>query len=187
MSDPFADTADGAAPRKGGWLRGRRLLALSLALNAFLIAMIIGLALTGPPGGPRGPRAFGPPELRAMQTAVAGGSEELKATTRALEREARTDFLALRQRILDARRELAEAVRADPFDAQRFDIALADLRAAQSHRFTLADRGLRALLAEADKDTRLRYADALLERVARAQERLERRLAEMERRESRGE
>lgn len=170
-----ATNAEGGGARRGG-LGGRRLLAASLVLNAFLAAIILGFFVTGPSSAPEQRRGFGPPELRAMQRAVVDADAAFKNLSRDLEREARREFQATRDLISAARRELAAAARAEPFDLERFDIALADLRAAQSHRFTLADRGLRELMIAADAETRGRYADALIEIQTRREERWRRRM-----------
>lgn len=167
--------------RKGLSRYGRILLAASLMVNAFLVALVLAPWLTapshrGPGDGPAGvERRFddrngrhnrpprGPAELHAIRIAVADGSEELQQMAQTLDEQVRADSEAARDRIRDARVEVIAAARAEPFDLDRFDVALADLRAIQTYRFTMMDRGLRDLIEQADPETRARFANALEE------------------------
>ncbi len=209
-SAPHGATNGNGGTQKRSLLFGRRLLAGSLVLNAFLAALVIGPLIAGAnetagvengrAGNPEEIRSQreldipteerrvrrrggGPPELRAMREVVGESDEQLQNLALELERAVRVEIRATRERIDAARLELAEAARSEPFDPARFDIALADLRAAQAHRFTLADRGLRELMGQADADTRVRFADELEAQMARRAERRaeRRRLREQER------
>ncbi|MEM7490424.1 MAG: periplasmic heavy metal sensor [Pseudomonadota bacterium] len=119
---------------------GRRIrwaLVASLALNVLVVGAVVGAALAhrGAPG--RGGTG-GPPEIRAIAGGLDGGDR------RALLRALRDDGLLRegRIRIRESRAEIAESLRAEPFDAAAFAAALA---ARQAVRADLATRGAGAL------------------------------------------
>lgn len=148
---------DPEPPRTALWVRV--LLGLSLALNLLVIGLIAGALLRG--GGPDrmrdAPVHFGAALLRALP------DEDRRAVMRTLRSDA-PDRGSRR----DAARQIASALRAEPFDAQALQTALA----AQADRLDQLQRATRAAwlarVAQMSPDARAAYADRVEARLTRA-------------------
>lgn len=115
---PLATQPPDAKRRPRRWLGIA--LGVSLAINLLLVGAIAGFALSHRGGG--GAFADGARLLRSMPP-------ERRAEIRALFREARATIGPLRQDLRAARRAVALAARAEPFDARGLEAALTHLHA----------------------------------------------------------
>lgn len=112
---------------RGG--RGRVALPVSLALNLFLAAVIVGHIWHNHHNS----RAFGPPLGRALAFAESRlPSDDAQAFRAVIDREA-PRFAQDEQQLMDARRELGRQISADKFDADSVRQAFGAWRAAWNH------------------------------------------------------
>ncbi|HMM13926.1 MAG TPA: periplasmic heavy metal sensor [Parvibaculum sp.] len=172
MSDPIA-TGAGLAPKQPRRWTGPALLA-SLVVNLFLIGLI-GASLFFLPRSP----AKG--ELSAVPSSffrtLHKDMRELSAADKAALREVmRSRFPAIRPdfvRIETARKELAEALASNPFDAEKVGAAFDRVDAAQSDMMHATRDALIQGFASLEPAQRARIAEAMR---AQAERRLQRKL-----------
>jgi uncharacterized membrane protein len=148
--------AEGRAERAGAprWMKG--LLAVSLALNLAVVGLVAGVVLRdGPDGRSRMVRdlGFGP-----FTEALA--PEDRAALRRAFVSEG-GDLRAERDRIREETAGVVAALRADPFDADRFARLLAAQAERRQARLDLGQRLLVAQIAAMAPAARAALADRL--------------------------
>jgi len=150
---------DAAGKSRGG----RVLLIASLALNLFLVGLIVGGIMSGVRTfRERGP-GFG---LSAMEMREV--ADMLADETRAKFRESMRDsFPELRQAFRDARQArdgVSEALAAEPFDIDALEDAFATARAADDKVWTLSTGAFTKFVGELDEAEREELVEAIKKR-----------------------
>ena len=164
MSDPTSAPA-GAPPAGGAGRRPRRrLLTVSILLNVFLIGVIAAGAVTRH-GGPffhavhdRPLRPFEMPSPRKIRAAL---PESARPVAEALFAEHRDEVLLKIRAMIEARRAVAAAMRAEPFDRAALDGALATLRAREGELASTVQTHIADLATRLDAESRARIATLL--------------------------
>lgn len=149
----------------------RVLLVLSLALNLFGVGAIAASAVAD-----RGwiasalgihhrpPRIMGMPNPRQLHAVLPeSGRAVLKETLESHRAQFRRDLRSL----FVARRDVAEAIKANPFDRERLETAFATLRDREANLATAAQAAMADLVARLDADERDAVADLLTVRQRR--------------------
>jgi Spy/CpxP family protein refolding chaperone len=132
------------------WLIG--IAAVSLCANLFLVGLMAGHWIYGPPGmfghgGPDGPR-------RGIEAMIAGVPEDLRPMIKEKFDAAKPQFQAQREQIKAARDKLAAAAEADPFDPAAFDQAFRDFQQAMSGMGAIAHQTIREILPKIPAEQR---------------------------------
>jgi uncharacterized membrane protein len=165
MSTPSADPVapPPARPPQGGSRTRRRLLIASIVLNVFLIGAIgagvaarHGLIFDGDRGRP--PRAFDLPSPRKIRAVL---PEDSRPVAEAMFAAHRDEMRGRIRALFEARRQVAAAMRAEPFDRVALDAAFAELRTRQDDVATAAQGIIADLAAELDAESRGRIAELL--------------------------
>jgi len=142
----------------------RRLLIASILLNVFLIGAIGAgvMARHGPHlfdgGRERPPRPFEMPGPRKIRAAL---PEESRPIADALFAAHRDEMAARIGALVEARRAVAAAIRAEPFDRTALDAALGALRSLESEMAGTVQGIIADLATELDADSRNRLAKLL--------------------------
>lgn len=151
-------------PAAGVGRSRRRLLIASVVLNVFLIGAIgAGLAMRHGPhlfdgDRVRPPRPFEMPSPRKIRAALPDSARPVAEAMFAAHRsEVRGKIGAL----VDARRQVAAAIRAEPFDRAALDAALAALRLREADVADTVQSMIADLASELDADSRSRIAALL--------------------------
>lgn len=151
------------APPAGG-RRRRRLLIGSILLNVFLIGAIgAGVAARHGPhffhGDRERPlRPFEMPGPRKIRAAL---PEESRPIADAMFAAHRDEMAAKIGALIEARRTVADAIRAEPFDRAALDTALAALRSQEAEMAGAAQTIIADLAEQLDADSRDRLAKLL--------------------------
>ncbi len=144
--------------------RMRILVIGSLALNIFGIGAIAANAVIDGHSHCRPPRFMGLPSSRELREVLPENDqamlEELLQANRAGFRERLNELLAAKQRV-------ADAIKAEPFDRARLDIAFAALRERHAAMTTGAQGWLTEFVARLDPEGRARIAELLTRRHGR--------------------
>lgn len=162
MSDP--DPALAAPPAGGNGRQPRRLLVASILLNVFLIGVIAAGATArhGPffhGGHDRPLRPFEMPSPRKIRAALPDSARPVAEAMFAAHR----DEVRLKIRaMIEARRAVAAAIGAEPFDRTALDAALATLRSREADLASTVQTIIADLAEGVDAQSRSRIA-ALLE------------------------
>jgi uncharacterized membrane protein len=163
MTDSSSDPAPGS-PDTGGRRSRRRLLIASIVLNVFLIGAIgAGVAMRHGPhffdgDRVRPPRPFEMPSPRKIRAALPDSARPVaEAMFTAHRGEVREKIGAL----IDARRQVAAAIRAEPFDRAALDMAMATLRTREADVAGKVQSIIADLVTELDADSRARIATLL--------------------------
>jgi uncharacterized membrane protein len=148
--------------------RTRIVLVVSLALNVFALGALASAWVLGGPGfgaSHRPARFIGLPLPRQLQAALPERDHGLLRTTLDAHRpEIRTRIRA----IFAARRAVADAIRAEPFDRARLEAALAALREKEGATAEEAHRMMTDLAAKLDAGGRAKVAELITVRPRRA-------------------
>jgi uncharacterized membrane protein len=107
------------------WLVGGAVL--SLCINLFLIGLMAGHWIYGPPFGPGGP---GGPGKGGMEAMIGGLPQEVRPIFKQEFGAAKPQFDAARDQVRAAREKVEKAAEADPFDPAAFDAAFDELQTA---------------------------------------------------------
>ena len=105
------------------WLVG--VVVVSLCINLFLIGLMAGPWVYGPPFGPGGP---GP--KRGVEAMISGLPAEVRPVFKQEFGAAKPQFDAARDQVRAARAKVEKAAEADPFDPAAFDQAFDELQTA---------------------------------------------------------
>lgn len=157
--DPAAPPPAGGAGRTR-----RRLLIASILLNVFLIGAIgAGIAARHGPhlfdgDRVRPPRPFELPSPRKIRAAL---PEESRAVAEAMFAAHRDEMRGKIRAMFEARRQVAAAMRAEPFDRAALDEAFLALRAHEADVAGTAQGIIADLTAELDVESRTRIAELL--------------------------
>lgn len=151
----MTDTPPAPLPRPRRWL-----LVGSLVLNVFLIGGIAaGLVVRhGPPffGHDRPARLIGMPSPHKIRDALPANAQNvIDGVFEAHRRDMHSRIGQLRE----ARRAVAAAMRAEPFDPAGLDAALAGLRAREAEVASAAHGAIAELAATLDPESRARLAE----------------------------
>jgi uncharacterized membrane protein len=164
MSDPSADPgAPPAPPSSGGGRTRRRLLIASIVLNVFLIGAI-GAGVAARHGHffdgdrVRPPRPFELPSPRKIRAVLPEESRPVAEAMFAAHREEMRGKIAA---LFEARRQVAAAMRAEPFDRVALEAAFVALRAREADVAGTAQGIIADLTAELDAESRSRIAELL--------------------------
>ncbi len=155
-SAPGTPSQGSPAARPRRWL-----LVASLALNLFLVGAIgAGIAVRHGPhlfdvGRDRAPRLIGMPSPHKIRAAV---PDSARPIVDALFEAHRADMRARIGGLVAARHAVAEAIRAEPFDAAALAATMADLRARQDAVAEGAQGLMAELAGRLDPDSRDRIA-----------------------------
>jgi uncharacterized membrane protein len=164
MSDPTSTPA-GAAPAGGNGRRPRRrLLVASILLNVFLVG-VIAAGVAARHGGPffddghgRPARPFEMPSPRKIRAVLPDSARPVAEEMFAAHR----DEVRLKIRaMIEARRAVAQAMRAEPFDRAALDGALAELHGRESEVAATVQGIIADLATRLDADSRGRIATLL--------------------------
>jgi uncharacterized membrane protein len=137
----------------------RLLLIGSLALNILLgAALLTALALAHLDGG----RIVHAPDLPSPRALARHLSDDERDRLHAILQTQRAGFRAHAREVLGARQAVHAALVAEPFDAERFAAALAELHGRQARLGSEAQQALVDLASSLDADGRRRLAKALL-------------------------
>lgn len=153
------------AKKKTG--RGRQiLLVLSLGLNLLIVGLVAGAVLKD---GPRHGRDGRFAEIRSLGLGPVGWALEREDRREILSRlgEHREELQAGRGELLQVTRDLAEAVRQEPFDRAGVEAALAAQRERVSGLQTFGHELLIEQLESMDSEARANFAEALEESLSR--------------------
>ncbi|MBI4182790.1 MAG: periplasmic heavy metal sensor [Proteobacteria bacterium] len=132
---------------------GRFRFPISLAVNVFLVAVIIAYLVTHRPEGPRWGAS---PRLdRIASTLPAPDGDKLRSTFAARSGEVGAATAAYRQ----ARIAIRQALRAEPFDQSRLREAMAEARAKRVALETMLQDVVTTAAAEMSGEGRARLAD----------------------------
>ncbi|MGJ8544820.1 MAG: periplasmic heavy metal sensor [Sulfitobacter sp.] len=150
---------------RGKW---RWILGLSLALNLLVVGMMAGAAWRHA-GGPQGPErsgsgssaGFGAAYMRALPKPA---RDEMRAMLPPPPERNKEGFRAERRA---GYQQVAELLRADPFDAEALRAALDGQRDLALARQSAVQEAWLAVLSEMEPEARADYADALLAEVER--------------------
>ena len=146
----------------------RIVLIASLALNVFALgAFTSALVLDGSRwfGDRERPRRFiGMPSPHRLRAALDEGDQR---TLHAAMEAHRSEIRARIRGIRAARRDVAEAIRAQPFDRARLDAALVRLRESEGATATEIHGMIAELVAKLDADGRARVAELIPSRARR--------------------
>ncbi|MEL6979134.1 MAG: periplasmic heavy metal sensor [Pseudomonadota bacterium] len=156
--------ADEGSQRRGGrWLLGL-LLVVSVALNAFLLAKMLGSQMHADRGRGAG-----------LMRSFLQDAPELRETARALRQERRAAHRAARRALRDARQEFRAAMVREPFDTAALEAAQAKVHAARAEMGAVRLEARAALIAKMTPEQRAAFAQHMAEREARRAERRARR------------
>jgi uncharacterized membrane protein len=108
------------------WLVGGAVV--SLCINLFLIGLMAGHWIYGPPFGPHGPGG-GPGPKGGMEAMINGLPEDMRPIFKQEFGAAKPQFDTARDQVRDARTKVEQAAQADPFDPAAFDQAFDQLQA----------------------------------------------------------
>jgi uncharacterized membrane protein len=110
------------------WLVGGAVV--SLCINLFLIGLMAGHWIYGPPFGPHGPGGPGGPGKPGMEAMINGLPQDVRPVFKQEFSAAKPQFDAARDQVRAARDKVEKAAQADPFDPAAFDQAFDELQTA---------------------------------------------------------
>lgn len=140
-------------------------LAVSVGLNLLLVGLIVGMALR-PASSPRGAPG-GNTDQVIMRTLLDGVTPaERRSVRQQLRRSWRTS-IPLRENVSEARRELYQALRASPYNADRAQAAFKRWTEAESRLRQTVQNDLANQLIHVSPEARARLADTLTRRRGR--------------------
>lgn len=162
---PGMPPAPPPAPPNGGSGRSRRrLLIASIVLNVFLIgAIAAGVAVRHGPhffdgDRVRPPRPFEMPSPHRIRAVL---PDSARPVAQAMFDAHRDEVRGKIKSLFEARRQVAAAIRAEPFDRPRLDAAMAELRLKEVDAADTVQTILADLLTELDAESRDRVASLL--------------------------
>jgi uncharacterized membrane protein len=150
--------------------RMRILVIASLALNVFGIGAIAADAIMGQDGRGglfghcRPPRFMGLPSPRELRDVL---PEDDHAKLKALMEANRAQFHQRLDALFAARQQVADAVRAEPFDQAKLETAFAALREREAAMAAGTQNWLAAFVAQLDPESRAKVAELLTRRPPR--------------------
>src|SRR5215471_2274574 len=144
----------------------RVLIVVSLALNVFLVGLVVADAFSdrGWLGHGRPPRIMGLPSPRELRSVL---SDSCQATLEQALQANRPKFHEHLDALVAARQAVADAIKAEPFDADKLAAAFAKLREQDAAMAAGAQDMLIGFISKLDGDCRAKVAELLTQRRKR--------------------
>ncbi|MEO0882733.1 MAG: periplasmic heavy metal sensor [Pseudomonadota bacterium] len=142
-------------------------LAVSLGVNLLLIGAFAGTALRPPPKPGQQTRIDAPrgsPERTMARALLAAAPETDRQAIRGELRQSWRETAQIRQRVDQARREVAEALQSDPYDEDRTISAFIALSEAEAELKTTLQTNLAKRLGDLSPELRQRMVESMARR-----------------------